>query len=192
MVSSLDVGLEGQLGGVLGALALEEVLETSLTHLQLVKFALIVTSLLLSSHLHAHNVLTTLEGCKKTLHVELLSLEPNVGISVGVVNLVEGIDDLLFDVAYSRVSHGALRYIAVAVVVHSNVFVLHEGVVHPQVVVLELVLVSLHLLDIVLGFLHHKVSLLKESSEGVDLLSVLGYLSGILVLVNLEVESVLL
>jgi len=189
VVGSLDVGLQGQLGGVLGRLALEEVLETGLAHLEFVKLSLIIASLLLGSHLHAHNVLTTSEGGKETLHVKLLSLEPDVGISVGVVHLVEGINDLLLNITDSRVSHGTLGHVAVTVVVNCDIFVLHEGVVHSQVVVFELVLVALHLLDVVLGFLHHDVSLLQESGEGVDLLSVLGDLGGVLVLINLEVEA---
>lgn len=189
VVSCLNVGLQGQLGGVLGVLALEEVLETGLTHLEFVKFGLIVASFLLGSHLHAHNVLTTSEGGKETLHVKLLSLEPNVGIGVGVVHLVEGIHDFLFNVANSGVSHSTLGHVAITVVVDCDILVLHEGVVHPQVVVFEFVLVALHLLDVVFGFLHHKISLLEESGERVDLLSVLGNLSGVLVLINLEIKT---
>jgi len=189
VVRSLDVGLQGQLRGVLGVLALEEVLETGLTHLEFVKFGLVLTSFLFACHLTAHHVLTTSEGGEETLHVKLLSLEPDVSISEGVVHLVESIDNLLLDVADSRVGHGALGHITVTVVVNCDVLVLHEGIIHSQVVVLEFVLVALHLLDVVLGFLHHDIRLLQESRERVDLLSVLGNLGGVLVLVNLEVES---
>lgn len=163
VVSSLDVSLQGQLGGVLGALALEEVLETGLTHLQFVKLSLVITSLLFAGHLHAHHVLTTSEGGKETLHVKLLSLEPDVAVGEGVMDLVESVDDLLLDITDSGVSHGTLGHVAVTVVVHSDVLVLHEGIVHSQVVVLELVIVSLHLLDVVFRFLHHDISFLQES-----------------------------
>jgi hypothetical protein len=205
MVSSLDVGLKGQLGVVLGALTLEEVLETGLTHFQFVKLGLVVASLLFGCHLGAHDVLTSGESTEETLHVELLSLEPDVGFGVGVVDLVEGIDNFLLDIANSRVSHGALRHVTVGVVIDGDIFVLHEGVVHSQVVILEFVLVGLHLFDVVFGFLlkheirknniaylHHHIGLLKESSERVDLLPILGDLSSVLVFIDLEVKSELL
>jgi len=86
-------------------------------------------------------------------------------------------------------SESTLGYIAVTVVVDGNVLVLHEGIVHSEVVVLQSVLVCLHFLDVIFGFLHHDVRLLEESREGVDFLSVLGNLSWILVLVDLEVKS---
>lgn len=62
VVGSLNVSLQGQLGLVLGVLALEEVLETGLVHLQLVELGLVVTSLLLHGHLTAHHGLTANEG----------------------------------------------------------------------------------------------------------------------------------
>lgn len=62
VVGSLNVSLQGQLRLVLGVLALEEVLETGLVHLQFVKLRLVVTPLLLHGHLTAHHGLTADEG----------------------------------------------------------------------------------------------------------------------------------
>lgn len=120
---------------------------------------------MLGSNLLTHNVFTSDEGGEETSHIQLLSLEPDVGIVVRINGLFERFVDFLLDVADSRVGQGALGHVTVTEVIDRNVFVLHESVVHTDVVILQSISMELHLLDVGLGFLHHHGSLLEEDDK---------------------------
>jgi len=154
-ISALNGSLQIYLHSVLGVLALEEVLETSFVEFKFIELPLVSATLCLNVELLLHDILTSLQTLKHAQAVQLLSLHPDVSITVGVLVTFEGLVDFLFSVTNSGVSKETLVHIAVTVVVDGDVLVLHEGEVHPQVVFVLLVMMRHHLFHVLFGFLHH-------------------------------------
>jgi len=160
MVGGFNISLQSQLRVIFAILTLEEVLETSLACFKFVELGLVITTLLFGSNLLTHDVLTTNKTIKHALHIKLLSLKPDVSITVRIVNLVESVNNLLLRITDSGVSHSTFANITVAEVINGDVLILHEGIVHSKIVVLQLVVMANHFLHVLLCFLHHHVSFL--------------------------------
>lgn len=160
VVSCLNICFKSKLGSLFRAFAFEEILKRGFVGLKLAQLTFIVTSFLLAIHLLLHNFLTALETLKNSSHIELLSFKPDICITIRVVKLIESINDRLFCVTNPRVGHRTLADITVTEIIYGNIFVLHERIVHSQVVILKLVLMINHFLHVLFGFVHHQISFL--------------------------------
>jgi len=103
-----------------------------------------------------------------------------------------GINDLLFNITNVRVRQGSFAHIGVSEVIDSDVLILHEGSVRPEITRVKPFLVIHHVLAVLFCFNHHNIGLLEEKNEHVDLLLVFGDLHTFLALVNLEAHTILL
>jgi len=183
----LDVGLESELGIVFASFGLEEVPQGGLTGLKLIQLRLIVASFILAPYLLLHDVLTAHQCVQHSLHVQLLAHEPHQRLTVRVLDVSKRVNHVLLHIACFRLRQGALVHVAVGEIINSDFLVLHERVVHLDLLFDQFFMGCGHRSQRFFGFLHHQVGLAEEHDELAELFAVFGDLCGVLLLIYLKV-----
>lgn len=138
-----------------------------------------------------HDVLAAVDRLEHTLGVEMLALHPEVGLLEGVLPIVNGVNDLRLHLASVWMSQGSCCDVTISIVVDAGILSLHEGIVHPGVVLVGLLGILLLLLHALLVLIEVDDGSAEEQLKVVNELSILGHLGGVLILIELEVKAVL-
>mmetsp|Transcript_2687 Transcript_2687/g.4524 ORF Transcript_2687/g.4524 Transcript_2687/m.4524 type:complete len:294 (-) Transcript_2687:834-1715(-) len=192
LVGDLDGRLQIQDLALLLRLRLEERLHGGLAALHFLQLLRVVLLLLLGVELRLHDALAALQTVVHALDVEELTLEPEVGVSVGVLGLLLVLLDAVLQVLALGVGEHALVVVLVGVVGQAHVLVLHERVDQLDLVDVVLGASLHHLLHVLLLELHDPDGLLEEVLKDHDALVVGVHRLRVLLLVDLEVQAVLL
>lgn len=192
LVGDLDGRLQRQDVALLLGLRLEQRLESRLACRELAQLLLVVLLLLLSRELGLHYSLASLEAVVHSLHIEELTLHPDVGISVRVLGLLLSFLDSFLQICVVLVGQDSLSGILVSVVGETDLLVFHEG--HHDFLLSRILLLTCcrHVFELPLLLLHDTDGLLKIMLESLNGLGVCIHLCGIALFVNFEVKAVLL
>lgn len=190
LVRDLDGCLQRQDVALLLRLRFEQRLEGGLACRQLAQLLLVVLLLLLGGQLRLHDSFASLEAVVHSLHVEELTLHPDVGIPVRILRLLLSLLDSILQICIVLIRQDSLSVILVSIVREADLLVFHEG--HHDLALSSVLLLSRrrHVLELPLLLLHYADGLLEIMLESLDRLRVHIHLRGIALLIDFEIEAV--
>lgn len=190
-VGYFNCRLKGKNVSFLAGFALEYAFDGFFALAKLFEFSLVSALLAFGGGKHPDYLLPAEEGFIHALDVKQLALDPVVGVSVGVLHVLELGFGHLLEVALGWVGEIPTADVLVGVVLEVVVFVLKHGSDHLLIARVLSISDLDHTLELLLLDLHGGYDFLQERLELDDVVLVLLAGAGLLVLIDLELLAVL-